>query len=62
MMVILFWDLLIFYKIFLLTQVKRSVIIINKNGVYELPRELPNDLTLLGLLKLIQVLKTVMDG
>ena len=62
MMVIIFWDLLIFYTIFLLTQVKRSVIIINKNGVYKLPRKLPNDLTLLSLLKLIQVLKTVMDG
>ena len=28
-------------------QVKRSVIISNKQGVYQLPHELPNDLTLI---------------
>ena len=35
-----------FYKIFLLPQVKRKAIISNKHGIYELPYELPNDLRL----------------
>ena len=35
-----------FYQIFLSPQVKRIVIINNKHGIYELPKELPNDLTL----------------
>ena len=34
------------YQIFLSTQVKRSAIISNKKGVYELPQKLPNDLRL----------------
>ena len=38
------WDFLIFYQIFLSPQVKRSAIISNKQGVYELPQELPNEL------------------
>ena len=62
MVVIIFWDFFIFCQIFLLPQVRRSVIIINKNGVYELPREFPKDLALLSLLKLLQVLKKVMGG
>ena len=33
-------------QIFLSPQVKRSLIISNKYGIYELPHELPNDLTL----------------
>ena len=33
-----------FKQIFLSAQVKRSVIISNKHGIYELPYELPNDL------------------
>ena len=33
-----------FYQIFLSPQVKRSMIISNKLGVYVLPHELPNDL------------------
>ena len=33
-------------QIFLSQQVKRSVIIINKHGIYELPCELPNDVRL----------------
>ena len=45
-MVIIFWDLLMFYQIFLSPQVKQSVIISNKLGIYELPHELPNDLRL----------------
>ena len=35
-----------FYQIFLPPQVKRSAIISNKQGVYELPHELPNALRL----------------
>ena len=35
-----------FYQIFLLPQVKQSTIISNKQGVYELPHELPNNLRL----------------
>ena len=31
-----------FYQIFLSPQVKRSAITSNKQGVYELPHELPN--------------------
>ena len=33
-----------FDQIFLLPQVKRSVVISNKHGKFELPHELPNDL------------------
>ena len=44
--VIISWEFLMFYQIFLLPQVKRSLIISNKTGIYELPHELPNDLTL----------------
>ena len=35
-----------FYQIFLSPQVKRWTIINYKHGIYELPHELPNDLTL----------------
>ena len=42
----IFWDFFIFGQIFLSPQVKRSVIISDKHGIYELPHELPNDLTL----------------
>ena len=35
-----------FYQIFLSPQVKGSVIISNKHGIYELPHELQNDLAL----------------
>ena len=45
-MQIILWDGLMFYQIFLQPQVKRSAIISNKQGVYELPHELPNDLRL----------------
>ena len=38
--------LLIPYQIFFSPQVKRTVIISNKHGIYELPYELPNDLRL----------------
>ena len=43
---IIFWDFLILYQILFSPQVKQSVIIINKHGIYELPHELSNDLTL----------------
>ena len=33
-------------QIFFSLQLKRSVIISNKHGIYELPHELPNDLRL----------------
>ena len=35
-----------FYKIFFSPQVKQSMIISNKHGIYELAHELPNDLRL----------------
>ena len=38
-----------FYQIFLSPKVKRSAIISNKHGIYELPHELPNDLRLTNL-------------
>ena len=47
MMVIVFWDFLIFYQMLLSPQVKWSVIISNKHGIYKMPHELPNDLTLM---------------
>ena len=37
-----------FYQIFFSPQVKRSAIISDKHGIYELPNELPNDLRILG--------------
>ena len=39
-------DFLLFYQIFLSLQVKPTVIISNKHGIYELSHELPNDLSL----------------
>ena len=45
-LVITFWDFLMFYHIFLSSQLKRNVIISNKHGIYELPHEFPNDLRL----------------
>ena len=39
-------DFLMFYQIFLLPQVKRSVIINNERGLFQLAQELPNDLRL----------------
>ena len=35
-----------FYQTFFSPQVKRSAIISNKHGIYELPDDLPNDLRL----------------
>ena len=45
-MEIILWDFLMFYQIFLSPQVKRSAIVSNKQGVYELHQDLPNDLRL----------------
>ena len=39
----IFWD---FDQIFFSPQGKQNVIVSNKHGIYELPHELPNDLTL----------------
>ena len=39
---IIFWDFLIFYKIFLSPQVKRCAIITCEHGIYELPNDLRN--------------------
>ena len=35
-----------FYQILISAQVKQRVIVTDKNGIYELPHELPNDLSL----------------
>ena len=45
-LVIIFWDFLMFCQIFLSPQVERIVIIGNKHGIYELHHQLPNNLTL----------------
>ena len=45
-MEIILWDFLTFYQVFLSPQMKRSAIISNKQGAYELPHELPSDLRL----------------
>ena len=45
----IFWDFSMFYQIFLSPQVKRWAIIAYKQGIYELPHELPNDLRLKNL-------------
>ena len=44
-MVIIFSDFLMFDQIFVSPQMRRSVIISNKHGIYEIPHEL-NDLRL----------------
>ena len=41
-----FSDFLLLYQISFSTQVKRSLIISKKHGIYELPHELPNELRL----------------
>ena len=45
----IFRDVLIFDQIFLSPQVKRSMIIGNKHGIFELSHELLNDLRLTNL-------------
>ena len=44
-------------QFFLSPKVKRSVIISNKYGIYELPQELPNDLRLKDIRKLGNIRK-----
>ena len=46
--VIMFWDFLMFYQIFFSPQVKRSVIITNNYGICELHDKFLNDLRQLG--------------
>ena len=43
---IIFGDFLMFYQFFFSAHMKRCVIISCKHGIYQLPHELPNDLTL----------------
>ena len=43
---IIFADFLMFYRIFFSPQGKRSAIASNKDGIYELPHDLPNDFRL----------------
>ena len=50
-----------FYQIFLSPQVKGSVIISNKNGIYKLPHKLPSDLRLRILGKLERLGKSQSD-
>ena len=45
----IFWDILMFDQILLSPQVKGSMIISNKHGMYELPHNLPEDLRLRSL-------------
>ena len=45
-MEIMLWDFLMFYQVFLSPQMKQSVTISNKQGVYKFPHKLPNDLRL----------------
>ena len=40
--VIVYWNFSMFCQMFFSSQLKRSVIISNKHGKYELPYELPN--------------------
>ena len=46
MVAIIFWAVLIFYQVSLSPQVKRNMNIKNRHGTYELPHELPDDLSL----------------
>ena len=43
---IIFWDFLMFYQTFLSPHVKLCTIITYKHGIYEFPHRLPNGLTL----------------
>ena len=45
-MVIIFWDFLMFDQTFLSPQVKQSAIISNKHGIIDLSHEFPYDLRL----------------
>ena len=56
---IVFWDILMVEQTFLSPQVKRSVIISNKHGIYQLAHELPNDLRLMGSIRKISKLHRI---
>ena len=56
---IIFWDILMVEQTFLSPQVKRSVIISNKHGIYQLAHELPNDLRLMGSIRKISKLHRI---
>ena len=43
---IIFWEFLLLYQIFFSPQVQESMIISNKHGIYQLPDELPKELSL----------------
>ena len=43
---IIFWDSLMFYQIFLSSQLKRRAVITYKHGIHGLPNESPSDLWL----------------
>ena len=45
-LVIIFWDFLMFDQVFLSPQVKRSSIISNKHGIFDFPHDFPYDLRL----------------
>ena len=49
-MEIILWDFLRFYQIFFSPKVKHSAIISNKQGVYNLPHQLPKNLNAHGIL------------
>ena len=55
--IIIFWDLMMFDQIFWSPQSKRSVIIDNRHGIYELPHKLPKDLRLRKLENICKILK-----
>ena len=42
----MFWDILMFYQIFLSPQVERCAIITYEHGKYKFPHKLPDDLSL----------------
>ena len=44
MIIIIFWEFLMYYQIFFSSQVKRSVIISNKHDIYMLRHKFLNDL------------------
>ena len=58
---IIFSDILMFYQIFLSLQVKQSAIMSNKDGIYELPHELLNDLRF-RVVGLILILGSILGG
>ena len=60
-LVIIFWEFLMFYQISISPQVRRIVINSNKHGIYELRHELPNNLRLrkLGNIKKISNQHTI---